>query len=96
MWGGARIRPSRAVSIAGMVIGIVFIMIGLFIVISAAGPFGIFWTLVAGAITVYNAVNVFSQRGVSHEVVEFEGDLNRSAVAVPATAKRETPGKTGG
>jgi hypothetical protein len=75
MWGRGRIRPSKPVSAVAMVVGITFIGIGVFLVIPAEGPFGIFWTLVAVAVTVYYAVNVFSEHGVSHQVVEFEGDL---------------------
>jgi hypothetical protein len=75
MWGKGRIRPSKPVSAMGMVMGIIFIGIGLFVVIPAAGPFGVIWTLAAVAMTVYSAVNVFSEHGVSHQVVEFEGDL---------------------
>ena len=76
MWGRGRIRPSRPISVVGMVVGIVFVLIGLFIVIPSAGVFGIIWTLFAVIGVVYNAANVFSEEGVPHEVVEFEGDLN--------------------
>ena len=75
MWGRGRIRPSKPASVVAMVIGIIFIGIGVFVVIPAAGPFGVFWTVAAVAVTVFYAVNVFSEHGVSHEVVDFEGDL---------------------
>ncbi|MCJ7675023.1 MAG: SHOCT domain-containing protein [Sedimentisphaerales bacterium] len=75
MWGRGRIRPSKPVSAVAMVVGIIFIGIGVFLVIPAIGPFGVFWTLAAFAITVYYGINVFSEHGVSHQVVEFEGDL---------------------
>jgi len=75
MWGRGRIRPSKPVSAVAMVMGIIFIGIGVFLVIPAIGAFGVFWTLAAVAVTVYYAMNVFSEHGVSHQVVEFEGDL---------------------
>lgn len=56
----------------GFVVGIVFVGIGLFVVVPAAGAFGVVWTLMAVAITGYHAVNLFSERGVAHEVVEFD------------------------
>lgn len=76
MWGRGRIRPSKPMSALGMVIGIVFIFIGIFIVIPNAGIFGIVWTLFAVIGVVYYAVNVFSEEGISHEVVDFESDLS--------------------
>ena len=59
----------------GFFVGIVFCLIGVFVVIPAAGLFGIFWTVMAGIITASNGMNAFSDRGVaSHEIViEDEG-----------------------
>ena len=48
-----RYRPSKASCIFGGVVGIVFTCIGVFVVIPSFGPFGIFWTLIAVGITVY-------------------------------------------
>ena len=78
-----RVKPSRSQAALGMVVGIVFVGIGLFIVIPIFGAFGIFWTLVAVAIAVYSAINVFSTRGLAHTEIEIEnsaefkeGELN--------------------
>ena len=79
MWARGRIRPSRPISVVSLVMGIIFIGIGMFVVIPAAGPFGVVWTLAAVAVTVYSAVNVFSEHGISHQVVEFEGDLKSNS-----------------
>jgi hypothetical protein len=76
MSGRARIRPSRSASALGMIAGIVFVIIGLFIAIPNAGLFGVVWTLAALIGVVYYAVNTFSDRGISTEVVDFEGDLD--------------------
>lgn len=65
-----RVKPGKAQSMAGFFVGIVFCLIGVFVVIPAAGLFGIFWTVMAGIITASNGMNAFSDRGVaSHEIV---------------------------
>ena len=63
----------------GFVMGLVFVGIGLFVVIPSAGIFGVFWTIMAGVITVTNGINAFGKKGVaSHEIqVEEEGGLER-------------------
>ena len=70
----------------GMVAGVVFVGIGVFVVIPMFGPFGIFWTLGAAAIAVFHGVNVFTDRGVA--TAEFDVDR------LPTTAqqsKQELP-----
>jgi hypothetical protein len=58
----------------GMVVGIVFIGIGVAFGIPTFGAFGVLWTLVAAAITVFHAINVFSESGVSDtEIIEDAG-----------------------
>ncbi|MFD1736969.1 SHOCT domain-containing protein [Bacillus salitolerans] len=64
-----RVKPSKSSSVLGMVIGIIFVCIGVFQFISV-GIFGIIWTLVAATITIYHAVNVFSKEGVSSYQVD--------------------------
>jgi hypothetical protein len=67
-----RVKLSRPLSAMTCFVGIIFVFIGLFVVIPHIGLFGIFWTLVAAGITIYHGMNAFSDRGVAHEVVEFE------------------------
>ena len=43
------IRPGKSQSKAGFVVGIIFCLIGLFVVIPTFGIFGIFWTFVRTA-----------------------------------------------
>ncbi len=74
MLGRGRVRPSKPVSLVVMVIGIVFVGLGVFVFIPEAGVFGVLWTLFAGAVTAYHAVNVFSERGVAAGVVDFDMD----------------------
>lgn len=72
MQGSARVRLSKPISATALVVGIVFVIIGLFVVIPAFGAFGVFWTLAALAIAGYHGFNLFSERGVAHEIVEFD------------------------
>lgn len=40
-------RPSKSQAVFGGVVGILFVLIGLFVAIPTFGPFGILWTLIA-------------------------------------------------
>lgn len=74
-----RVKPGKTQSTMGFVVGLIFVGIGLFVVIPAFGPFGIFWTLVAVAITAMNGMNAFGKKGVaSHEIVIEEGEESGS------------------
>ena len=65
-----RVKPGKTQSTMGFFVGLVFVGVGLFVVIPTFGPFGIFWTLIAVAITVTNGVNAFGKKGeASHEIV---------------------------
>ncbi len=58
------VRPTKMQSLPGFIVGIVFVLLGIFAVIPRLGAFGIIWTLVAGLITVFNGINVFSEDGI--------------------------------
>ena len=58
------VRPTKMQSLPGVIVGIVFVLLGIFAVIPSLGAFGIIWTLVAGLITVVNGINVFSEDGI--------------------------------
>ena len=69
-----KVKPGKTQSTMGFVTGLIFVGIGLFVVIPTFGPFGIFWTLIAVAITALNGVNAFGKKGVaSHEIVVEDG-----------------------
>ena len=59
-----RVKPGKAQSTMGFVVGIVFVLIGLFMVIPVFGLFGLLWTGMAVAITVVNGLNAFGKKGV--------------------------------
>ena len=66
-----KVKPGRRQSMVGFFAGIVFCLIGLFVVIPGAGLFGVFWTLLAVVITVSNGMNTFSDKGPSsHEIIK--------------------------
>ena len=45
------VKPSKSQSKIGFVAGIIFCLLGIFLVIPTFGPFGICWTLIAVLIT---------------------------------------------
>lgn len=52
-------RPSRASGIVALIFGVVFVLIGIFVVIPGSGWFGVLWTALAVVITVANAYTAF-------------------------------------
>lgn len=65
-----RIKPGKGQSIAGMIVGVFFCFFGLLVAIPSMGIFGLIWTVVAVIITVLNAMNVFSEKGIAtHEIM---------------------------
>ena len=81
-------RPSKSGSAFGGIVGIIFILIGLFVIIptsSMAGGFamifGILWTAIAAGITVMNFYQAFGKKYVGPEI-------RIAASAGPAAKKR--------
>ena len=74
-------RPNKAQAIFGGVVGLVFIGIGVGLAIPSFGLFGIFWTLVAVGITIFNFYQAFGKRYIGPEISIEEED---SADGVPA------------
>ena len=61
-------RPSRAGAILGAVAGALFVVIGTVVVIPNFGAFGVIWTLLAAAITVYNVYMAFGGKYIGPEI----------------------------
>lgn len=78
MFYKGRVRPSKAASLLGMIVGGVFTAVGLTIVVNI-GWFGIIWTLMALAITIGHAVNYFGKRGISEWDVEVQTPAQQRA-----------------
>ena len=70
------IRPSKPVSLVGMIVGLIFIGLGVAFVMPHVSLIGLAWTAIAGAITFYHAYNFFSTRGIS--TYEINVDQNPS------------------
>lgn len=69
-----RVRPGKAQSVMGLIVGCIFVCIGLFIVIPTFGLFGLLWTGIAIAITVINGINAFSDKGIATSHIEIQED----------------------
>ena len=72
MTSRGRVRPSKPASILSMIVGIALVLFGVLIAIPTFGGFGVVWTIIALAITVFAAINAFTTRGVAEQVVEFD------------------------
>jgi len=68
------VRPGKGQSKVGFGAGIIFCLIGVFIVIPTFGPFGIFWTAIAGWITYVNYRNGFTDKQIDSHLIEIEDD----------------------
>ena len=72
-------RPSKAQGAFGVVVGVVFVIIGLFMVIPIFGPFGILWTLIAVGITAMNAYQAFGKNYTGPQItIEEDEELSRA------------------
>jgi len=61
-------RPSKAQAGLAGGVGVLFILLGLFVVIPTFGLFGVIWTLVAAAITVTNLGQAFGKTYMGPEI----------------------------
>ena len=66
------IKPGKAPSVIGAVVGLLFVILGITIFIPLMGIFGAIWTGIALVITTYYIYNVFSEQGVSIYDIEFD------------------------
>ena len=67
-----RVRPSKASSVLGMIVGGLFVLVGLFFVIPVFGGPGIVWTAVAALISGVSAYGAFSEKGAATQIIEIE------------------------
>lgn len=71
-----KVKPSKGQSTISFIIGIIFCVLGVFVVIPQFGPFGIIWTLVAASITFINYKNAFTEEGIAtQEIIVDEGNI---------------------
>ncbi|WP_127585174.1 SHOCT domain-containing protein [Paenibacillus koleovorans] len=74
MFVRGRVKPSKGASLLGMIVGGIFVIIGITTILPmrAFGWFGVLWLLVAIGITIMHAVNFFSARGVPQWEVDLD------------------------
>ena len=69
-----KVKPGKTQSKMGFIVGILFVVLGIFVVIPTFGLFGLIWTGVAAMIAFTNYKNGFSDEGVAtHEIVIEDG-----------------------
>ena len=61
-------RPNRVSSVMGGVMGIIFVLIGIFVAIPNIGLFGVFWTVCAAAITAVSFYQAFGSKYIGPEI----------------------------
>lgn len=72
---------ARLAMLPFLIISIFFVIIGITVIIPAAGLFGIMWTLVAACFVVIAIVQMVRKNGLAHRVgYDVETDLDRSIV----------------
>ena len=66
------VRPGKSQSKASFIVGIVFCLIGVFVVIPTFGIFGILWTAAAGWIAYSHYRNGFTDKPIDTRVIEID------------------------
>lgn len=66
------VRPGKGQSKIGFAVGIMFCLIGVFVVIPTFGLFGIIWTALAGLIAFSHYRNGFTDKPIDSKVIEIE------------------------
>lgn len=80
-------RPSKANAVFGGVVGVIFLLIGLFVVIPQGGFFGLLWTGMAVAITGINFYQAFGE-GYIGPNIEIEDDGTEMAESAEERLKK--------
>lgn len=81
MFRRLRVKPSKPQSLMGMIVGVVFVIIGIIFAIPNVGAFGLFWTFIALVITISHAYNFFSEKGISSYEIDTETEnINNSEI----------------
>ena len=72
-----KVKPGKAQSKMGFIVGLVFVGIGIFVAIPTFGLFGIFWTAIAAFIAYSHYKNGFTDEGFpTHEIIIDEDELS--------------------
>ena len=76
-----RYQPSKSQSMFSGAVGVVFCLIGLFVVVPTFGPFGLLWTAIAVFITVRSFAMAKGKADMGSYVIEDESDVSDSKTA---------------
>lgn len=72
-----KVKPGKAQSKIGFIVGLIFVGIGIFMVIPTFGPFGLLWTAIAAFIAYSHYKNGFTDEGFpTHEIIIDEDELS--------------------
>ena len=72
-----KVKPGKAQSKMGFIVGLVFVGIGIFVASPTFGLFGIFWTAIAAFIAYSHYKNGFTDEGFpTHEIIIDEDELS--------------------
>lgn len=83
-------RPSKSQAIFTGVVGIIFVLIGIFVAIPSVGAFGVLWTLIAAGITVMNFYQAFGKGYVGPEIsIEEDGETPNPAGQAPGVSAQD-------
>ncbi len=85
----ARIKPSKPASAMSLVVGIIFVIVGLSM-IPTFGAFGVLWTIVVLVMVCYSAANLLSEEGIAEEVIDVETLAAPDAQAVASSPALST------
>ncbi|AIY83909.1 hypothetical protein U729_2985 [Clostridium baratii str. Sullivan] len=69
-----KVRPSRGQALFGFFVGVIFCIIGIFVIIPEFEMFGLVWFLFAVGSTIVNAVNAFGEEGIASHEIEVDSD----------------------
>lgn len=70
--GRVHVKPSKPAALMGVIMGVIFVIIGITQVIPSIGLFGVFWTLMALVITGFSVYNLVSDKGAGYYEVDLE------------------------
>lgn len=81
-------RPNKGQAAFGIVVGVIFVLIGIAVVIPTFGAFGVLWTLFAVGITILNGYYAFGKKYIGPEIhiEDEESDIPEGRPASQAPA----------
>lgn len=75
-----KVKPSQFQSKIGFIAGLLFCIIGCFVIIPVFGPFGIIWTAMAGFITFTHYKNAFTEEGMHTKEIIIEDEYQSDSI----------------